>query len=161
MAGPRESKGPGPQALATNRQARRDFHILEQLEAGIELQGTEVKSIRAGKASLAQSYARVEGDEVILHGLHVEPYAHGNRFNHDPVRPRRLLLHRQELRRLHGQVAVKGQTLVPLRLYLKRGRVKVELGLGKGKHDRDKRETLKRRTADREAQRAIADRIRR
>lgn len=161
MAGPKEKAGPGPQALATNRKARRDYQILEKLEAGIELRGTEVKSIRAGKASLGESYARVEGNEVILHGLHIEPYAHGNRFNHDPVRPRRLLLHKQEISRLHGQVAVKGRTLVPLRLYLKRGRVKVELGLGKGKHDQDKRETLKRRTADREAQRAIADRMRR
>jgi SsrA-binding protein len=161
MAGPNDSKAAGPQALATNRKARRDYQILEKLEAGIELRGTEVKSIRAGRASLAESFARVENDEVILHGLHVEPYPHGNRFNHDPLRPRRLLLHKQEIRRLYGLVSIKGRALVPLRLYLRRGRVKVELGLAKGKHAADKRETIKRRTADREAQRAIAERTRR
>ena len=103
MAGPKESRGAGPQALATNRKARRDYHILEKVEAGIALRGTEVKSVRAGQASLAESYARVENDEAILHGLYIEPYSHGNRFNHDPRRPRRLLLHKREIRRLHAR----------------------------------------------------------
>ena len=143
--------------LATNRKARRDFHVLETFECGVELVGTEVKSIRAGKLSLAESYARVEDGQMLVHGLRIEPYTHGNQFNHDPLRPKRLLLHRKEIDRIDGQVREKGHTLVPLKLYLKRGRVKLELALARGKDVRDKRETLRRRTADREAQRAIAE----
>jgi len=122
---------PAPRGpLATNRKARRDFHVLETFECGVELVGTEVKSIRAGKLSLAESYARVEDGQMLVHGLRIEPYTHGNQFNHDPLRPKRLLLHRKEIDRL---------------------------ALARGKDVRDKRETLRRRTADREAQRAIAE----
>jgi SsrA-binding protein len=151
----------GPKAVVTNRKARRDYQVLETLEAGIELKGTEVKSIRLGHVSLGESYGRVEGREVYLHEMHIEPYEFGNQFNHDPVRRRRLLLHRREIDWLRGQVQLQGYTLVPLRIYFKRGRAKVALGLCRGKHQQDKRETLKRRTAEREAQRAIANARRR
>jgi SsrA-binding protein len=147
--------------LAVNRRARHDYHVLEKLECGIELRGTEVKSCRAGKASLVGTYADIEAGEVWVKDLRIEPFSHGNRFNHDPVRPRKLLLHRVEIHRLTGQTQEKGRTLIPLRLYLKRGRVKLELGLCKGKDVIDKRETLKRRAADREAQRAVAEHLRR
>lgn len=147
--------------VATNRKARRDYYVLETYEAGIELRGTEVKSVRAGRASLGESYGRVENGQVILYDLHIMPYEHGNVFNHDPKRPKRLLLHQREIHRLFGQVAVKGQALIPLRLYLKHGLVKVEVGLCRGKLFEDKRETLRRRTADREAERAIAEHRRR
>ena len=143
-------------SLASNSRARREYHILDTIECGVELKGTEVKSIRAGKVSLKESFGAVQNGEVVLFNLRVEPYSHGNQFNHDPIRPKRLLLHRAEIIRIHAQVTRKGQTLVPLRLYLKRGRVKVALALARGKDVVDKRETLKRRTADREAQRAIA-----
>ncbi len=142
--------------IATNRKAHRDYHVLDKLEAGIELRGTEVKSIRQGNLNLAEGYARLEkSGDVVLHGVHINPYDHGNVHNHDPVRPRRLLLHRREIKRLFGQTAIKGHSLVPLRAYFKRGRVKIELGLCKGKHTVDKREDIKRKTADREAQRAM------
>lgn len=142
--------------LATNRKAHRDYLVLEKIEAGIELQGTEVKSLRASRVSLDESFAKIENGEAILHDLHIMPYEHGNIHNHPPRRPRRLLLHHQELKRLYGKVAIKGNALVPLRIYLRKGWVKVELGLCKGKHTVDKRETLKRKTAQREADRAIA-----
>lgn len=154
-------KPAGPAALATNRKARREYHILNSLECGIELRGTEVKSIRDGKISINESYASVDDGQIYLHQCRIEPYSHGNQFNHDPMRPRRLLLHRAEINRLLAQVREKGLTLVPLKLYLKRGRVKVDLGLARGKDVQDKRETIKRRTADREAQRAIAEHRRR
>ncbi len=142
--------------IATNRKAHRDYHVLDKLEAGIELRGTEVKSIRQGNMNLAEGYARLEkSGDVVLYGVHINPYDHGNVHNHDPVRPRRLLLHRREIKRLFGQTAIKGHALVPLRAYFKRGRVKVELGLCKGKQTIDKREDIKRKTADREAQRAM------
>lgn len=142
--------------LATHRKAFRDYHVLEKLLAGIELRGTEVKSVRAGLVSLNESFGRIENGEVFLHKLRIEPYAHGGSFNHDPLRPKRLLLHRREIHRLFGQVNVKGQTLIPLRLMLVHGLIKVELGLCRGKHFEDKRETLRRRTAAREAERAMA-----
>ncbi len=147
--------------LATNRRAMRDYHILEKLEAGIELRGTEVKSVRAGQVSLNEAFGVVEDGNVILRDMHIMPYSHGNVHNHEPRRPRRLLLHRREIKRLIGATAVKGQTLIPLRLYLRRGLVKVELALGKGKQLSDKRETLKRKTAEREAERAMAAHSRR
>jgi len=142
--------------LADNRKAFRDYFVLERFEAGIELRGTEVKSIRAGHVSLASAFAGVDGGEAILHDLNINPYEHGNRFNHDPDRPRRLLLHRREIDRLRGQIEQKRLTLIPLSVYLKQGLVKIELGLCKGKQQMDKRETLKRRDADREAARAMA-----
>jgi SsrA-binding protein len=144
--------------LVSNRKALRDYSVMDRLEAGIALHGTEVKSLRAGEASLAGSYARFEDDQLWLHSFNVPPYDHGNRFNHDPIRPRRLLLHRREMRRLKSQVEQKGLTLIPLNVYLKRGLVKVDLGICKGKTGEDKRETMRRKTADRDAERAIADR---
>ena len=149
------SHATGP--LVTNRKARRNFHILETLEAGLALQGTEVKSIRAGQASLDESYVQIHKREAWLHGMHVAAYEQGNIQNHELTRPRKLLLHKKEIDRLHGLVSMKGRTIVPLKLYVKRSRIKVELGVCKGKQTVDKREDLKRRTADREAERAMAD----
>ncbi len=151
----RSSDG-GPRAIATNRKARRDYHIIEKIEAGLELRGTEVKSIRAGHVNLTESYGKLENGEVFLHELDIQPYEFGNVFNHDPRRVRRALLHKQEIKKLFGHVALKGHALIPLRIYFKRGKAKVEIGLCKGKLAQDKRETIKRRTADREAARAIA-----
>jgi SsrA-binding protein len=152
---------PAIKTMATHRKAFRDYHVLERIEAGIELRGAEVKSIREGRFSLTESHAIVDGGQVLLMGLHVQPYACSRAEEHDPLRPKRLLLHRREIDRLAGQVAVKGCALVPLRVYFKKGLVKIELALGKGKQSEDKRETLKRRTAEREAERAIASRTRR
>jgi len=152
----------GVKAIATNRKAHRDYIVLDKLEAGIELRGTEVKSLRQGNATINESFATVDkSGQVYLHQCHILPYDHGNVHNHDPVRPRRLLLHRKEIKRLHGLMAIKGQTLVPLRMYFKRGRAKVELGLCKGKQTVDKREDIKKRDAGREAERALAYRNRR
>ncbi len=150
----------GRKVVATNRRARHEYYVLETIEAGIELRGTEVKSVRAGEVSLAESYATIENGQAILHDLHIQPYRCGNVHNHEPKRPRRLLLHRREMARLYGQVTVKGQTLIPLDVHLRNGRVKIELGLCRGKQMDDKRETLRRREADREARRAIAERHR-
>jgi len=142
--------------VAANRKALRDYFVLERHEAGIELRGTEVKSIRQGHVSLSGSYARIEDGRVTLYGLNILPYDHGNRFNHDPDRPRRLLFHRKEIGKLCVETEQKGHALVPLSVYFKRGLVKVEMGLCKGKQQSDKRETLRRRTAEREAAREIA-----
>jgi SsrA-binding protein len=128
------------------------------MEAGIELRGPEVKSIREGRVSVAESFARIEGGEVILHKLHIQPYSHQDGFDLDPIRPRRLLLHAVEIRKLIGQVSQKGRTLVPLSLYLKKGRIKVQLALCAGKQHHDKRETLRRKTAEQEARRALSAR---
>ena len=143
--------------IASNRKALHDFFVMERVEAGIALVGTEVKAVRTGQASLAGSFARVENDEVWLHHANIPPYEFGNRFNHDPLRTRRLLLHRREIDKLKAHAEQKGHALVPLSLYLHRGRVKVDLGICKGKRQSDKRETLRRKTADMEAKRAMAD----
>ena len=156
-----KNKATTPSSLASNRRARREFHILDTIECGVELKGTEVKSIRAGKVSLNESFGSARNREIYLFNLRIEPYSHGNKFNHDPIRPKRLLLHRVEIDRLQAQVNEKGRTLIPLKLYLKGGRVKVALALAKGKDVQDKREAMKRRTADREAQRSIAEHRRR
>lgn len=148
----RSSSGP----LATNRKASFSYHLLEKFETGIELRGAEVKSIRDGKVSLNESFARIEGNQIFLHGMHVLPYPHSRLETQDPVRPRRLLLHRSEINKLIGQVAEKGRTLVPVKLYLKHGFIKLEIALGKGKELADKRETIKRRTAERETAREIS-----
>ena len=140
--------------ILTNSKARRDYHILEVHEAGIALRGTEVKAIRAGKAQIHDAFARVEKGEVWLHNAHIDEYSHGNIHNHAPRAPRRLLLHRSEIRKLDGIAAIKGHVLVPLSLYWKNGKVKVALGVGKGKHEFDKREDIKKRDADRELKRA-------
>lgn len=141
------------QILAKNRQATHNYFIQERLEAGIALLGTEVKSLRQGRANLKDSYALVRRGEVWLLNCHISPYSHGNLNNHDPLRDRKLLLRREEIRRLERQVRQSGLTLVPLQLYLQRGRVKVELGVGKGKKLYDKRESIKKRDLDREARR--------
>ena len=143
--------------IAKNRKARHDFEILETIEAGIVLTGTEVKSLREGRANLKGSFARIERGEVFLHGTNISEYDMGNRYNHDPQRPRKLLLHKREIWRLMGKVDERGLTLVPLLLYFSKGRAKVELGLAKGKRDHDKRDAIARRDADREAARAIKD----
>ena len=147
--------------IASNRRARHNFDILETYEAGLVLRGTEVKALRDSRADLKESYARVEGGEAWLIGCHISPYAQGNRANHDPLRPRKLLLHRKEISRLLGKIMEKGLTLVPLRLYFKAGRAKVEIGLARGKKTVDKRHAIREREERREMDRAIRDRVRR
>lgn len=149
-------KSEGYKILSDNRQARYLYEILETYEAGIQLTGTEVKSIRAGKLNLQDGYALIRNSEAWLINVHISPYTgSGQYFNHEPRRTRKLLLHRQEIRKLIGRVEQQGLTLVPLRMYLKRGLVKVTLGLGKGKKLHDKREDLKRRQDQRDIQRAM------
>jgi SsrA-binding protein len=145
----------GRKVVARNRKARHEFQILETFEAGIELKGPEVKSLRAGNVSFQDAHARVQHGELWLHGVHVSPYEHANRFNVDPVRARRLLLHRHEIRRLVGNIKEKGLTVVPLEIYLLRGYAKVGLALARGKKLYDKREDLKRSQQDLEAKRAM------
>lgn len=145
--------------VATNRKAFHDYFIEERYEAGIMLQGTEVKSLREGRVNLQDSYASVRGSEMFLHQCHISPYSHGNIMNHDPTRVRKLLLHKTEIHKLLGKTQQKGLTLIPLRIYFsKRGYAKVELGLAKGKKLYDRRETIKTREAGREVQRAIKER---
>ena len=145
----------GAGALATNRKARHEFHILDSWEAGVSLTGGEVKSCRAGQASLAEAYAAFDKGELYVYGLRIQPYAAAKSgfATHEPDRPKKVLMHRRELDRLAGVLQLKGHTLVPLKLYLTRGKIKVELGLGKGKLLYDKRETLRRKTDAREAAR--------
>ncbi len=149
---------PGEKTLALNKKATHDYFIEETYEAGIVLTGTEIKSIRAGKANLRDSYGRVERGEVYLHNLHISPYEAGNRFNHDPLRSRKLLLTRGEIRKLIGATKEQGYSLVPLRLYLRGGFCKVELALAKGKKSYDKREAIAKRDAAREIARAFRER---
>jgi SsrA-binding protein len=146
-----------PSILATNRKARHQYHILETLEAGIVLAGTEVKSIRNREVSIEEAFASESRGEIFLQNMHVRAYSHGNRFNHEPQRIRKLLLHKREIRKLIGTLAQQGLTLVPLDLHLKQGKIKVLLGLAKGKNVSDKRETLKKKQSDREARRAVAE----
>ncbi|MBW8065345.1 MAG: SsrA-binding protein SmpB [Nitrospira sp.] len=142
--------------VATNRKAFHDYAIQEKLEAGIVLKGTEVKSLREGRVNLRDSYASVNHGEVVLHHCHISPYSHGNIMNHDPLRPRRLLLHRREISKLLGKTQQKGLTLIPLRIYFSsRGRAKVEIALAKGKKQYDRREAIKAREAGREVERAM------
>jgi SsrA-binding protein len=140
--------------IVTNSKARRDYHILETFEAGIVLHGTEVKALRAGKGQIADSFARVENGEVFLYNAHIDEYSHGNLQNHQPKSTRKLLLHKSEIRKLFELAAVKGNALFPLSFYWKNGKVKVALGVGKGKQQFDKREDLKKRDSDREMKRA-------
>lgn len=149
------SKDEGRNVVARNRKARHEFDILETVEAGIELRGPEVKSMRAGQIAFQDAFARVERGEVWLHSLHISPYEQANRANVDPVRPRRLLLNRKEIRHLAVKVDEKGLTLVPLDIYFSRGFAKVTLGVARGRKLHDKREALKRREQDREARRAM------
>jgi SsrA-binding protein len=141
--------------IADNRRARHEYQLLDRVEAGLVLTGTEVKSLRAGRAVLAQAYADVRDGEAWLHGAEIAVYEQGNRANHEPTRPRKLLLHRREIDRLYGQVREKGLTLVPTRLYFKDGRVKVELALARGKDTVDKRRSLAERDAKRQIERAM------
>ncbi|HXH08168.1 MAG TPA: SsrA-binding protein SmpB [Alphaproteobacteria bacterium] len=151
---------PGEKVICTNKQARFDYHLEDRFEAGLVLQGTEVKSLRDGRANLKDSYAAVDGGEVFLYDCHISPYPNGGYANHEPQRPRKLLLHRKEIRRLLGKTQERGLTLIPMRLYFLRGKAKVELALARGKKQYDKREDLKRRDADREIERAFKERHR-
>ena len=159
-AKPRQAKDDSEKLIADNRKAFHDYHILETFEAGIALLGTEVKGIREGKANLRDSYARVENAEVWLYNVHINPYTHRGYVDHDPKRRRKLLLHRQEIRKLVGQTTIKGLTLVPTRLYFKNGKVKVTLALARGKQAHDKRETIRRREMERETRAMVKERRR-
>lgn len=144
--------------IADNRKARHDYHIEETFEAGMVLTGTEVKSLRAGRANLRDSYAAVENGELFLYNMHISPYTHGNMFNHDPKRTRKLLMHKREIMRLLGQTQEKGYTLVPLRVYFRRGIAKLELALARGKKLYDKREAIAKRDERRRIERILKER---
>lgn len=146
--------------VCQNKQARRNFFIDDTYEAGMVLVGTEVKALREGRANLTDSYAAVKDDEVFLHDMHISPYSHGNRYNHEPRRKRKLLLHRREIRRIYGKTRERGFTLIPLKVYFKNGKAKVEIGIGKGKKLYDKREDLKRRDDKRDMERALREKHR-
>ena len=146
--------------VCENRKARHDYFIHEAYETGIELQGTEVKSLRAGRANLKDSFATIENGEIFLENMHISPFEQGNIFNHDPLRKRKLLLHKSEILKLFGETRQKGFTLVPLKIYFKHGRAKLELALASGKHNYDKREDLKKKADKREMERALKDRQR-
>ena len=150
------ARGSGTKLIADNRRARHEYHLLEKVEAGIALTGTEVKSLRAGHATLQRAFGDVRGGELWLVGAHIPEYAQGNMQNHDPDRDRKLLLHRREIEKLIGATEQKGLTLVPLELYFRRGRAKLVFGLGRGKKQHDKRAALKERIVERETARAIA-----
>src|SRR5579863_7618173 len=154
-ARPRDPVASGERDAAFNRQAGHNYFLLEKFEAGIALRGTEVKSIREGKANLKDAYGLVKDGQAFLLNMHIGPYSHGNIANHDETRTRKLLLHREEVRKLESKTQIKGHTLIPTRLYFRKGRVKCELAVAKGKQDWDKRETERRREADREARSAI------
>lgn len=146
--------------LAANRRARHDYHILDKLEAGIALLGTEVKAVREGKIQLKDSYIEIREGEAYLVGAHISPYSHGNRENHDPDRPRKLLLKRREIDKLFGRITLQGQTCIPLSVYLKGNLIKLEIALAKGKKLYDKRQAEKARILDKEAREAVSERRR-
>lgn len=154
-------KDSGEKLIASNKKAFHDYFILEKFEAGVVLTGTEVKALREGRANLVDSYVIVKGGEAFLLNTHVSPYAHGNRENHDPTRTRKLLLHRKEIDELSEQITHKGLTVVPLRLFFKQGKVKVEIGVARGKKLHDKRDTEKQKEADRERSAAMKEFVRR
>lgn len=143
------------QIVAQNKKARHDYFVLETYEAGIELFGTEVKSIRKGRVNLKDSWCSIDGGEIFVNGMHVSPYEQGNIFNRDPMRVRRLLMHKREINRLYGTVKQQGLTLIPLSIYFLKGRAKLEIGLCKGKKNYDKRETMAQRDAKRDMERAM------
>jgi SsrA-binding protein len=151
-------KQTGEKTVATNKKAYHEYFILEKMEAGVSLLGTEVKAIREGRLNLKDSYAIVQAGEAFLFNCHISPYSHGNLENHNPTRSRKLLLHQKEIRKLIGKTQEKGLTLVPLRVYFKKGRIKIELGVARGKKFFDKRETERRKEADREAAMAMKHR---
>ncbi|CDZ74606.1 SsrA-binding protein [Peptoniphilus sp. ING2-D1G] len=144
-------------ALATNRKARHDYFIESTIEAGIELKGTEVKSLRQGKANLKDAYAEIKNGEIFIENMHISPYEQGNIFNSDPLRRRKLLLHKAEIRKLNKEITLKGYTLIPLKLYLNRGRVKVELAVARGKKLYDKRDTMAKKYAQRRIEQAMKE----
>ena len=150
----------GEHLIADNRKARHDYHLFETFEAGIVLLGTEVKAIREGRVNIKDSYGRVENGEVFLYNLHVSPYSHRGYTTHEPLRKRKLLLNRAEIRKLIGKMVERGFTLVPVRMYFKNGRVKVAVSVAKGKKIYDKRETIRRRQVDRETRAAVKERVR-
>ena len=147
----------GEKLIVDNRRARHDYHLFDRVEAGLALTGTEVKSLRGGRASLQQAYAEVRDNEAWLVGCHINPYSHGTYANHDPERDRKLLLHRREISRLTGKVAERGLTLIPLRLYFKGGRAKLEIGLARGKKLHDKRSALREKETRREMEKAVRE----
>ena len=151
---------PATKTIATNREARHEYFVMEALETGIELKGTEVKSLRAGGVNLKDSWVDIDGGELIVKGMHISPYEKGNVFNRDPFRVRKLLMHKREIMRLYGKVKQEGLTLIPLSLYFKNSRVKLEMGLCKGKQLHDKREDMAKRDAKREIDRAMKSRSR-
>ena len=148
----------GTKTVAQNRKAFHDYFVEERYECGIELFGTEVKSMRQGRVSLKESWAAVRKGEIWVEGMHISPYEQGNQFNRDPLRPKRLLMHKAEIRKLDGLIARQGYTLIPLEVYLKDGRMKLQLGLCKGKQEHDKRDSTAKRDAQREIQRALINR---
>ncbi|WP_078379003.1 SsrA-binding protein SmpB [Sutcliffiella halmapala] len=150
-------KGEG-KVISQNKKANHDYSIEQTYETGMVLQGTEIKSLRAGRANLKDSFARVQNGEVFLHNLHISPYEQGNRYNHEPLRTRKLLLHRKQINQLIGLTKEEGYTLVPLKIYLKNGYAKLLIGLGKGKKKYDKREDLKKKEAKRDIERAFRER---
>jgi len=142
--------------VANNKKARHEYFIEEVIEAGIVLTGTEIKSVRQGKVNLKESYAKIENGELIIYGMHISPYEQGNRFNVDPIRPRKLLLHKQEIRKINGYTTLKGLSIVPLNMYLnEQGMAKLEIAVAKGKKEHDKRETTANKDADRKIQQAV------
>lgn len=153
------AKQKGIKPIAQNRRARHDYFIIEAIEAGIELKGTEVKSLRNGRVNLKESYAHIKNDEVFVESMHISPYEQGNIFNTDPLRPKRLLLHKAEIRKLQQGVQKKGYTLIPLELYLKNGIIKLEIALCVGKHLHDKRDSLQKKEAKRDIERAFSQKI--
>lgn len=155
-----EQKSDKIKVVYNNKRATFDYELLERLEAGLALTGTEIKSVRANNVSLQRSYVQARGDELWLLEANISPYEHGNRENHDPTRPRKLLLHRREINRILSNIAQKGLTIVPTRLYLKGGRAKVEIALARGKRKFDKREDIARRDADRQVERALREKFR-
>ncbi len=161
ISGGMKSEQTPSETFSTNHKARRDYDILETFEAGIELKGTEIKSIRQRRASIDDSFARIDEGELFLYNMHVSPYEQGGRFNTDPIRLRKLLMHRREIDRLEGLLTQKRLTIIPLRLYQRHGLVKVELGLGRGKRIFEKRDRIRERETDREIQRAMRTKQRR
>jgi SsrA-binding protein len=151
-------RDPGERTAASNRRARHDYEILERIEAGIRLTGSEVKSLRAGRASLAEAFARIRDGEAWLEGMHIPPYEQGQTRGYDPIRPRKLLLHRREIERLIGKTKEQGLALVPLRVYFTHGLAKVEIGLGKGRREFEKRQSIAKRESEREMERAAGRR---
>ena len=160
MSAQKTDREKAQRTIAENRKARHDYHVLDTWEAGVALLGTEVKAIREGRVNLRDSYARIDNGEVWMQNVHISPYSHRGSSAHEELRQRKLLLHREEIRKLVGRVAEKGLTLVPLELYFKNGRVKVLLGLARGKQAHDKRETIRRREVDRETRAAVKSRAR-